>query len=49
MRKKYVYDNAVIYVVIPNSGIKNLHKATEHFLKRVMAEKLQRGEQKYGD
>lgn len=47
MRKKYIYGNAIIYVTIPDDWTGNIQKSTERFLKRVMAEKSQRGEQKY--
>lgn len=44
MKKKYIYDNAIVYVVLPNDNSKRIYKATERFLKQVMAEKRQRGE-----
>jgi hypothetical protein len=30
--KKYIYDNATVYITIPNAAqIENMHKATEQF------------------
>lgn len=49
MRKKYTYDNAIVYVMLPDDVSVNFRKATERFLKRVMAEKRQKGERIHGD
>ena len=38
MTKKYVYENAVVYISNPNINYQNLHKATENFLKKVLKE-----------
>lgn len=43
MEKKYTYENAVVYVVIPDEGIRNVHKATETFLRKVIKEKRNNG------
>ena len=39
--KKYVYDNAVVYITIPNEEqVNNIHKATESFVKQLIKEGL---------
>ena len=43
MSKKYIYDKCVIYVTNININYKNIHKATENFLKKVLKEKNQNG------
>lgn len=44
MEKKYTYENAVVYVVIPDDGMPNIHKATEEFLKKVIKERNTHGD-----
>lgn len=43
MRKTYTYENAIIHITIPDSSIKNIHKATERFLNKLIKEKNQNG------
>ena len=39
--KKYVYENATVYITIPNKEqIQNIHKATERFVKQLAKEGL---------
>lgn len=39
MKKKYVYENAVIYIFNTDVNYEKIHKATENFMKRVLKEK----------
>lgn len=41
MRRTYTYDNAVIHITIPDGAIKNIHKATKHFLHKIVKERNQ--------
>lgn len=42
MKKKYIYENAVVYVNISNVNVDSVRTATEKFLRKVINEK--RGE-----
>ena len=43
MTKIYTYKNATIHVVNTNINKENLHKATEKFIKKVLKERTQNG------
>ena len=43
MERTYTYDNAVISITIPDNSNKNIHKATEVFLHKVIKERNQNG------
>ncbi len=43
MRKKYIYENATVYITVPDDSIKNIYKATEKFLYKVIKERDQNG------
>lgn len=38
MKRKYVYNNAVIYISNTDVNYQNIHKATEKFLNKVLKE-----------
>lgn len=38
MKRKYVYKNAVIYILNTDINYQNIHKATEKFLNKVIKE-----------
>ena len=38
MKRKYVYDNAVICILNTDINYQNIHKATEKFLNKVIKE-----------
>ena len=38
MKKKYIYDNAIIYISNMDINYQNLHKATENFLRKILKE-----------
>ena len=45
--KKFVYENATVYITIPNEKqIENIHKATERFVQRLAKEGLLNNEQR---
>lgn len=39
MTKKYIYENAVVYITIGEKTADNVRKATEKFLRKVILEK----------
>jgi archaeosine-15-forming tRNA-guanine transglycosylase len=39
MEKKYVYENAIVRVTVHNESSEHIRRATENFLKKVIAEK----------
>lgn len=39
MKKKYVYNNATIHILMTDKTTNHIRKATEKFLKKVMLEK----------
>ena len=41
MRRKYVYKNAIIYILRPTIDEQKIHTATETFLKKVLKEKTE--------
>ena len=38
MEKRYVYENGIIYVLIPDNNFQTIHRATEDFLRRVVTD-----------
>ena len=42
MKKKYIYENAVVYVNISNINMNGVRTATENFLRKVIKEKEER-------
>jgi ABC-type ATPase involved in cell division len=39
MKKKYIYENAVVYITICDKSTNRIRKATENFLRKVILEK----------
>ena len=39
MRKKYIYENAIIYVDVSTLNMNSVRTATENFLRKVIKEK----------
>ena len=39
MTKKYIYENAVVYITIGEKSADNIRKATEKFIRKVILEK----------
>ena len=44
MKKKYIYENAVVCIEIPDSKSSNIRASTEKFLRRVIKEKEERNQ-----
>lgn len=42
MKKKYIYENAVVYVNVSKVNIDSVRTATENFLRKVIKEKEER-------
>jgi hypothetical protein len=49
MKRKYVYENAIIYISNTDINYQRLHNATENFMKKVLKEKTNGNYNSSGD